>query len=121
MRYVYLLIFDIQAEKTAKLKAETKERTLTRFWLSQKHIVYTEPSEIKAGRMVTLFYDPAHTVLNGKAEIWLRYSFNRWSHRSSLLSAQRMFPSGNGSHLQTTGKIDLCSNVLNHKSIIFCR
>ncbi|PPR82784.1 hypothetical protein GOBAR_AA37934 [Gossypium barbadense] len=96
-----------KAEKTARMKAEMKERTLKRFLLSQKHIVYTEPLDIHAGSTVTVFYNPANTVLNGKHEIWFRCSFNCWTHRMGPLPPQRMLPADNGSHVKATVKIPL--------------
>ncbi|OWM86336.1 hypothetical protein CDL15_Pgr010678 [Punica granatum] len=96
-----------KAEKTAHMKAETKERTMKRFLLSQKHIVYTEPLEVNAGECVTVFYNPSSTVLNGKHEIWFRCSFNRWTHRMGPLPPQRMVPAENGSHVKTTVKVPL--------------
>lgn len=92
-----------QAERTARLKAEMKERTLKTFLLSQKHIVYTEPLNIQAGNVVTVFYNPANTVLNGKSEIWFRCSFNRWTHRMGPLPPQKMLPVENTSHVKVTG------------------
>ncbi|GER44929.1 starch synthase [Striga asiatica] len=102
----------VKAEKTARLKAETKERTLKTFLLSQKHIVYTDPLDIQAGSTVTLFYNPANSVLNGKPEIWLRCSFNRWTHRMGPLPPQKMIPAENGSHLKATVKIPLDAYVM---------
>ncbi|TYI81887.1 hypothetical protein E1A91_D05G185100v1 [Gossypium mustelinum] len=96
-----------KAEKTARMKAEMKERTLKRFLLSQKHIVYTEPLDIHAGSTVTVFYNPANTVLNGKHEIWFRCSFNCWTHRMGPLPPQRMLPADNGSHVKATVKVPL--------------
>ncbi|XP_022870282.1 starch synthase 3, chloroplastic/amyloplastic isoform X2 [Olea europaea var. sylvestris] len=96
-----------KAEKTASMKALTKERTLRTFLLSQKHIVYTDPLDVQAGKTVTVFYNPANTVLNGKPEIWLRCSFNRWTHHMSPLPPQKMFPSENGSHLKANVKVPL--------------
>lgn len=87
------------------MKAETKERTLKRFLLSQKHIVYTEPLDVQAGTTVTVFYNPASTVLNGKPEVWFRGSFNRWTHRMGPLPPQKMFPADHGSHVKTTGDL----------------
>lgn len=107
----YLLLFHVQAEKTALLKAETKERTLKTFLLSQKHVVYTEPLDVQAGSTITVFYNPTNTVLNGKPEIWLRCSFNRWTHRMGLLPTQKMIPVENGSHLKATGEIETCTNI----------
>lgn len=96
-----------KAEKTARLKAETKERTLKTYLLSQKHIVYTEPLDVCAGSTVNLFYNPANTVLNGKSEVWLRCSFNRWTHRMGPLPRQKMIPAENSSHLKATVKVPL--------------
>ncbi|KAK4485083.1 hypothetical protein RD792_007691 [Penstemon davidsonii] len=96
-----------KAEKTALIKAETKRRTLKTYLLAQKHIVYTDPIDVQAGSTVTLFYNPANTVLNGKPEIWLRCSFNRWTHRLGPLPPQKMYPAENGSHLKATVKVPL--------------
>lgn len=101
------MILCLQAEKTAQLKAETKERTLKSFLLSQKHIVYTEPLDVQAGSTVTVFYNPANTVLNGKPEVWFRCSFNRWTHHMGPLPPQKMLPAENGSHVKTTGELEL--------------
>ncbi|KAF4372544.1 hypothetical protein F8388_027217 [Cannabis sativa] len=93
-----------KAEKTALMKAETKEKTLKRFLLSQKHIVYTDPLDVHAGSVVTVFYNPANTVLNGKPEVWFRCSFNRWTHRMGPLAPQKMSPADNGSHVKVSGE-----------------
>jgi starch synthase len=93
-----------QAERTARMKAEMKERTMRAFLLSQKHIVYTDPLEVKAGSTVTVFYNPSNTFLNGKSEVWFRGSFNRWTHGSGPLPPQKMVRAENGTHLKTTGK-----------------
>ncbi|XP_027086051.2 starch synthase 3, chloroplastic/amyloplastic-like [Coffea arabica] len=96
-----------KAEKTAWMKAETKERTLKTFLLSQKHIVYTEPLDVQAGNAATVFYNPTNTVLNGKPEIWFRFSFNRWTHRMGPLPPQRMLPADQSSHVKATVKVPL--------------
>ncbi|XP_039063870.1 starch synthase 3, chloroplastic/amyloplastic-like [Hibiscus syriacus] len=96
-----------KAEKTARLKAEMKERTLKRFLLSQKHIVYTEPLDVHAGSTVTVFYNPANTILSGKQEVWFRCSFNRWTHRMGLLPPKRMLPADNSSHAKAIVKVPL--------------
>lgn len=93
----------MQVKKTALIKAKTKETTLKTFLLSRKHIVFTEPLDVQAGSTVTVFYNPANTVLNGKPEAWLRCSFNRWTHRLGPLSAQKMVPDQDGPHLKATG------------------
>ncbi|KAG2267955.1 hypothetical protein Bca52824_062510 [Brassica carinata] len=99
----------IKMEKTARLKAETKERTLRKFLLSQKDVVYTEPLEIlQAGSPVTVFYNPSNTVLNGKPEVWFRGSFNRWTHRLGPLPPQKMEAADDGSsHVKTSAKVPL--------------
>lgn len=107
---IYLLIiffvcFHIQAEKTALMKAEMKERTMKIFLLSQKNIVYTDPLDVQAGGVVSVFYNPTNTVLNGKPEVWFRCSFNRWTHRLGPLPPQKMLPADNGTHVKASGKL----------------
>lgn len=80
-----------------------KEKTMRAFLLSQKHIVYTEPLEVRAGTTVDVLYNPSNTVLNGKSEVWFRGSFNRWTHPSGPLPPQKMVKAENSSHLRTTG------------------
>ncbi|KAI4295898.1 hypothetical protein L6164_035894 [Bauhinia variegata] len=96
-----------KAERTARMKAETKERTLKRFLLSQKHVVYTDPLDVQAGSTATIFYNPSNTNLNGKPEVWFRCSFNRWTHHSGSLPPQRMIPAENGTHVKTSVKVPL--------------
>ncbi|XP_073008814.1 starch synthase 3, chloroplastic/amyloplastic-like isoform X1 [Typha latifolia] len=91
-----------KAEKTAQMKAQTKESTMKKFLLSQKHIVYTEPLEVRAGSTVAVLYNPSNTVLSGKPEVWFRCSFNRWTHRNGPLPPQKMVNAENGSHLKAT-------------------
>ncbi|TVU14860.1 hypothetical protein EJB05_38356 [Eragrostis curvula] len=96
-----------KAEISAKLKAEMKEKTMRAFLLSQKHIVYTEPLEVRAGTTVDVLYNPSNTVLNGKPEVWFKCSFNRWTHPSGPLPPQKMVNAGNGSHLRASVKVPL--------------
>ncbi|XP_027368661.1 starch synthase 3, chloroplastic/amyloplastic-like [Abrus precatorius] len=96
-----------KVEKIARMKAKTKERTLKRFLLSQKHIVFTEPLDVQAGSIVTVFYNPHNTNLNGKPEVWFRYSFNRWTHQNGPLPPQKMLPAGNSTHVKASVKVPL--------------
>uniref|UniRef100_A0A0D3GX46 starch synthase n=1 Tax=Oryza barthii TaxID=65489 RepID=A0A0D3GX46_9ORYZ len=92
----------IKVEKRAKMKSEMKEKTMRMFLLSQKHIVYTEPLEIRAGTTVDVLYNPSNTVLNGKPEVWFRWSFNRWMHPSGVLPPKKMVKTEDGCHLKAT-------------------
>ncbi|KAG6755731.1 hypothetical protein POTOM_039133 [Populus tomentosa] len=47
----------LMAEKTARMKAGTEDRTLKRFLLSQKHVVYAEPLDVQAGSTATVLND----------------------------------------------------------------
>ncbi|KAM0870415.1 hypothetical protein ACQ4PT_040015 [Festuca glaucescens] len=96
-----------RAEITARMKAQTKEKTMREFLLSQKHIVYTEPLEVRAGTTVDVLYNPSNTVLNGSPEVWFRCSFNRWTHPCGPLPPQKMVTAENGSHLQATVRVPL--------------
>ncbi|PAN33952.1 hypothetical protein PAHAL_6G059500 [Panicum hallii] len=92
----------MKAERREKLKAEMKEKTMRMFLVSQKHIVYTEPLEIRAGTTVDVLYNPSNTVLKGKPEVWFRCSFNRWMHPGGVLPPQKMVKAEHGSHLKAT-------------------
>ncbi|XP_057416029.1 starch synthase 3, chloroplastic/amyloplastic-like [Lotus japonicus] len=96
-----------KGEKTARMKVERKEKTLKRYLLSQKDIVFTEPLGIQAGRIVTIYYNPCKTNLNGKQEVWFRYSFNRWTHCNGPFPPQRMYPAENGTLVKTSVKVPL--------------
>ncbi|KAJ4981622.1 hypothetical protein NE237_032459 [Protea cynaroides] len=96
-----------KAERTARMKSETKARTIKKFLLSQKHTVYTEPVDVQAGSTVTVFYNPSNTVLNGKPEVWFRGSFNRWTHHAGPLPPQKMLPVDNCSLVKATVKVPL--------------
>jgi hypothetical protein len=89
--------------------------------LSQKHIVYAEPLDVQAGSTVTVFYNPANTVLNGKPEVWFRCSFNHWTHRKDPLPPQNMLPADNGSHVNATGKLLVLAFILSfvHASSLY--
>jgi len=110
--FCFSLLLLSQAERTAHMKAETKDRSLKRFLLSQKHIVYTEPLDVQAGSTVTVFYNPVNTVLNGKPEVWFRCSFNRWTHRKGPLPPQRMLSVDNDTHVRTTGEFHVSFTCL---------
>lgn len=95
------------------MKAAMKEKTMRMFLLSQKHIVYTEPLEIRAGTTVDVLYNPSSTVLYGKPEVWFRCSFNRWTHPGGVLQPQKMVTAKDGSLLKATGlSLSYCINVL---------
>lgn len=68
--------------------------------------MYTEPLDVQAGSMVTVFYNPASTALNGKPEVWFRCSFNHWAHRNGPLPPQKMVPAENGTHVKATGELE---------------
>ena len=93
-----------QVEKTACIKAEAKKKTLKRFLLSQKHIVFTDPLDVQAGSTVTVFYNPSNTNLNGKPEVWFRCSFNRWTHCNGSLPPQKMLHTKYGTYAKAFGE-----------------
>ena len=39
-----------------------------------KHVLFTEPADIAAGRDVTIYYNPADTPLSGAQEVYLTVS-----------------------------------------------
>lgn len=55
----------------ARARAQRRRREV------QRTILYTRPVTPRAGRPVTVFYNPDTTVLKGRPEVWLRGSWNR--------------------------------------------
>ncbi|XP_051128773.1 starch synthase 3, chloroplastic/amyloplastic-like [Andrographis paniculata] len=101
-----------KVERVERLKAEAKAKTLKSFMLSRQHILFTNPLQITAGSEVTLFYNPSNTVLNGKPEVWLTYSFNRWTYSNGPFPPQRMMHVENSSHLAAMIKVPLDAYVM---------
>ncbi|KAJ4976662.1 hypothetical protein NE237_001768 [Protea cynaroides] len=101
-----------KAERTARVKSETRSRTIKKFLLSQKHIVYTEPVNVQAGSTVTVVYNTANTVLKGKPEVWFRCSFNHWTHRNGPLPPQKMLPTDDASLVKAIVKVPLDVHVM---------
>eukprot|EP00271_Cylindrocystis_brebissonii_P019716 TRINITY_DN6165_c0_g1_i1.p2 TRINITY_DN6165_c0_g1~~TRINITY_DN6165_c0_g1_i1.p2 ORF type:complete len:1113 (-),score=272.03 TRINITY_DN6165_c0_g1_i1:5404-8742(-) len=88
------------AERRSQVRARMREQTKEAFLRAQQHVLYTEPRQVQASSEVKVFYNPENTVLNGCPEIWIRGSFNRWTHRSGGFPAKRMVPAPTGTHLQ---------------------
>lgn len=74
------------------------------FLQAQSHIFYTKPAEPLAGEDVTVYYNPSNTVLNGKPDVYMRGSFNRWTHFLGCFEPIKMVKAENGTHLEATGK-----------------
>lgn len=94
---------NVQTEHRQEMKVLMKAKTMEVFFQSQAHIFYTEPAVVRAGEDVTIFYNPSNTVLNGKPEVYIRGSFNRWTYRHGIPTT-RLTRARNGSHLMTKCK-----------------
>ncbi|BBN03016.1 starch synthase [Marchantia polymorpha subsp. ruderalis] len=98
-----------EAERKAvhieKLKKEMAAKTMETFLQAQSHIFYTKPAEPLAGEDVTVYYNPSNTVLNGKPDVYMRGSFNRWTHFLGCFEPIKMVKAENGTHLEATVKI----------------
>lgn len=49
-----------------------------------KHVLYTKPEIPKAGKDVTIFYNPNNTTLNGSSNVSITLGYNRWRHPKSI-------------------------------------
>jgi hypothetical protein len=49
-----------------------------------QHVLYTEPAQPVAGDQCTVYYNPKNTNLDFADEVWMRTSFNRWTHEAPL-------------------------------------
>ncbi|GJP76945.1 hypothetical protein CLOP_g7390 [Closterium sp. NIES-67] len=88
-----------EAARRAEVKAAMKGRTKAAFLQSQAHVFFTQPAEPRAGEVVQVFYNPSSTALQGRERVWMRGSFNRWTHRSGCFLPIEMVPADNGTHL----------------------
>ncbi|CAI7814296.1 unnamed protein product [Closterium sp. NIES-54] len=88
-----------EAARRAEIKAAMKARTKAVFLQSQAHVFFTEPAEPRAGEAVRVYYNPSGTALQGREKVWMRGSFNRWTHRSGCFLPIHMLPAENGTHL----------------------
>ena len=63
-----------QARADAAAKAAAVRRR------QQRHVLYTEPEPLRAGKKALLKYNPRDTPLNGAEKVFARVGFNRWTH-----------------------------------------
>ncbi|KAJ7528847.1 hypothetical protein O6H91_15G022700 [Diphasiastrum complanatum] len=89
-----------KAEHRERINLEMKAKSKQAFLKSQAHVFYTDPVDVRAGEKVDVFYNPSSTILKGKAEVWMRYSFNCWTHRLGVLPPLKMIATGHGTHLK---------------------
>ncbi|CAI7775872.1 unnamed protein product [Closterium sp. NIES-54] len=93
-----------QEVRRQEAKRAMKRRTMETFLQSQAHVFFTEPAEPRAGETVRVFYNPQNTVLHGRQDVWMRGSFNRWTHRTGCFLPVHMRPASNGTHLVGEGE-----------------
>ncbi|GAB4813944.1 hypothetical protein N2152v2_000990, partial [Parachlorella kessleri] len=90
VRLVYDALAEAEADEVAKgeeaavkrvlAKAHAKAMAARKRREMQARFLYTKPLTPVAGRPVDIFYNPALTVLNGRPEVYVRGSWNRWNH-----------------------------------------
>ncbi|CAD7699185.1 unnamed protein product [Ostreobium quekettii] len=71
-------------------KGRDKARAVARRQI--KHVMFTQPSVVKAGEEVTVYYSPNDTPLNGCQDIYLLGGWNRWTHRKNYGPLKMMAP-----------------------------
>ncbi|XP_024543721.1 starch synthase 3, chloroplastic/amyloplastic-like [Selaginella moellendorffii] len=96
----------------AQKKEEMKQKTKQAFLQSQSHVYYTDPMEVNAGEPVSVLYNPQNTVLSGKPEVWLRHSFNRWTHQLSPFPPVRMKEVPSTTHLKATVEVPVDAYIM---------
>jgi len=68
--------------------------------LQMRHVLFTKPEIPKAGKDVTIFYNPNNTDLNGSSDVSITLGYNRWRHPQSLGSKQMTKTTGD--HYEVT-------------------
>ena len=78
----------------AAARVEDRARVLRRRREAQRQFLYTSPLRPVAGRPCDVYYNPDHTPLRGRPEIFLKVGFNRWRKQGEGAGAAplRMLP-----------------------------
>eukprot|EP01025_Chloroclados_australasicus_P026535 TRINITY_DN26388_c1_g1_i6.p1 TRINITY_DN26388_c1_g1~~TRINITY_DN26388_c1_g1_i6.p1 ORF type:complete len:800 (+),score=97.95 TRINITY_DN26388_c1_g1_i6:62-2461(+) len=89
-----------QAGKRAYNKVMSKAKALRKMREKRYEFLYTEPLIPHAGETAKLYYNPNATVLRGRPEVYVRGSWNRWTHPQCFVSMQMKstLPGGLGFH-----------------------
>ncbi|WIA17469.1 hypothetical protein OEZ85_014309 [Tetradesmus obliquus] len=90
----------IRDAKRLKERTEQKEKAKAVLRRQMKHVMFTEPEVIEAGKPVTVYYCPDDTALAGSNQVYFTGGFNRWAHKRQLGPAAMRPPGINGRHWQ---------------------
>ena len=74
----------IKKDKRDKAKAEAKAKAQAVTLKQQEHVLFTEPGQLEAGKIMKLFYNPNNTSLKGSERVFIVGSWNRWSHEKTF-------------------------------------
>jgi len=83
-RLMHQLNEERRQEELTEKRARTRMEATKVLRKKLMHVLYTEPANPVAGEKVTIFYNNKNTNLEWSEEIWLRASFNRWTHAAPL-------------------------------------
>ncbi len=64
-----------------------------------RHVLFTDPVEIRAGEEVDIYYNPNNTLLAGSGQVFLRGGWNRWRHPRGFGPVE-MVPPAVGDHFR---------------------
>ncbi|KAK9805611.1 hypothetical protein WJX72_007789 [[Myrmecia] bisecta] len=89
-------------EKRAVLRraAEAKVAAVRR--RQMRHMLFTEPDDLRAGQTIELCYNPHDTPLHGSQQIFVRGGWNRWSHPRPFGPIKMIPPADGGSHFRAS-------------------
>ncbi|GAB4820993.1 hypothetical protein N2152v2_008039, partial [Parachlorella kessleri] len=69
-----------------------------------RHVLFTDPVEIRAGEEVDIYYNPNNTLLAGSGQVFLRGGWNRWRHPRGFGPVE-MVPPAVGDHFRARVKV----------------
>uniref|UniRef100_A0A7R9VX43 starch synthase n=1 Tax=Chlamydomonas euryale TaxID=1486919 RepID=A0A7R9VX43_9CHLO len=67
-----------ESRRASRAKAQEMVKAVER--RKVRHVLYTEPEVVTAGKDLTIFYNPANTILSGRERVFIRGGWNRWNH-----------------------------------------
>ncbi|GMH33457.1 hypothetical protein BSKO_01291 [Bryopsis sp. KO-2023] len=88
-------VMEQRVGQAAARKLEVKAESTLRRQNARAKFLYTKPIIPKAGENVEVYYRPDLTVLRGRPDVYIRGSFNRWTHPQSF-APTRMAPTIKG-------------------------
>lgn len=96
-----------QMERRERIRTAAREKTMAVARRQIKHVLFTKPPIVEAGKTVEVFYSSNDTCLNGKEQIYMTGGWNRWAHKKAFGPLRMTPPGENGDHWRASVDVPL--------------